>query len=358
MKNSFSAGKNNMNGTKQREDWIDYLRGIGIVLMVIGHVGYASILRPLLKWIFGFHMPLFFVLSGFLFNRQKWADRGFGKFAAARFRNYIIPYFLWCAICFVIHLPLFYIDFRHSNILLTAIKNLGWIATSIRVDGVFLPLNCTALWFLTCIFLSQLVFYLLVNCKPMWQCLLVVFLIAINYVLNYFKAPVLPWHLDVALIGSVFMLIGYYIKEMQLLDKIRTIMLPVLMIITASVIIMWNENIDMYTRKYGKDLLIFLIQAAWMCCALMWICRSMHTLYLKNLFCTFGRYSIIVMALNFATNSYARRVYGFVGRRIGADLSWVEYPLLFISLAFYFLAILIYQKLVSKNEKFSILTGK
>ena len=348
-------GEKYTNETKPREEWIDYLRGIGIVLMVAGH---ASIWRPVNKWIFGFHMPLFFILSGFLFNRQKWLERGFWKFAAARFRNYIIPYFLWCAICFVINLPLFYIDYRHSNMLLAAIKNLGWIATSIYVEGVFVPLNCTALWFLTCLFLSQLAFYLLVNCKPLWQCVWVVVFIAINNVMNYFKAPVLPWHLDVALIGSVFMLIGYYIKEKTLLDKIRAIIIPVLMIIAASVIIMWNDKVDMYFRQYGKDLLIFIIQAALMCYALMWICRSMHTLYLKNLFCTFGRYSIIVMALNVVTNSYARRVYGFVGRRIGVDLHWVEYPLLFISLAFYFLVILLYQKLVEKNNKFSILTGK
>ena len=352
---SLLQGKNNTSGIKQREEWIDYLRGIGIVLMVTGH---ASIWRPLNKWILGFHMPLFFILSGFLFNRQKWSERGFGKFAAARFRNYVIPYFLWCAICFVINLPLFYIDYRHSNILLAAIKNLGWIATSIRVDGVFLPLNCIALWFLTCLFLSQLAFYLLVNCKPLWQCVLVAVFIAISYVLNYFNAPVLPWHLDVALIGSVFMLIGYYIKEKQLLDKISIIIVPVLMIIIASVIIMWNDKIDMVFRQYGKDLLIFMVQATSMCCALMWICRSLHTLYLKNLFCTFGRYSIIVMALNVATNLYARRVYNYVGRRIGFDLHWVEYPLLFISLAFYFLVILLYQKLVAKNVKLSILTGK
>ena len=355
MKMSLLQEKTNTNGIKQREEWIDYLRGIGIVLMVTGH---ASIWYPLHKWIFGFHMPLFFVLSGFLFNRQKWSERGLGKFAAARFRSYIIPYFLWCAICFIINLPLFYINNRYSNMLLVAIKNIGWIAFSIKVDGVFVPLNCTALWFLTCFFLSQLAFYLLVNCKPLWQCVLAAVFIAINYVMNYLKTPVLPWHLDVALIGSIFILIGYHIKEKRLLDKIQTIIVPVLMIITASVIIMWNDKTDMYFRQYGKDLLIFMIQASLMCCALMWVCRSIHILYLKNLFCIFGRYSIIAMALNVATNLYARRVYEFVGRRIGVNLRWVEYPLLFISLAFYFLVILLYQKLVAKNEKFSILTGK
>ena len=152
-----------MNGIKQREEWIDYLRGIGIVLMVTGHAWIWHLFNN--KWIYGFHMPLFFILSGFLFNRQKWSERGFGKFAAARFRNFIIPYFLWCAICFVINLPLLYINYRHSNILLAVIKNLGWIATSISFDGVFLQENCTPLWFLTCLFLSQLAFYLLVNCN-------------------------------------------------------------------------------------------------------------------------------------------------------------------------------------------------
>ena len=236
--------------------------------MVIGH---ASIWRPVIKWIFGFHMPLF---------------------AAARFKNYIIPYFLWCGICFIINLPMLYLNYRHDNIFLAAIQNLGWIITSIRVDGLFLPQNCTALWFLTCLFLSQLVFYLLVHCRPLWRCVLVGVFIAISYALNYFKAPVFPWHLDVSLIGSVFMLIGYYIKEKRLLDQVRTAMVPVSMIIISSVIIMWNDKIDMYFRQYGKDLLLFILQAALMCFSFMWICRSIHSLYLKDLFCIFGRYSI------------------------------------------------------------------
>ena len=346
---------NQTNGTKPREEWIDYLRGTGIILMIIGH---ASIWRPVNKWILGFHMPLFFMLSGFLFNRQKWAEKGFGKFTAARFKNYIIPYFLWCGICFIINLPMLYLDHRHDSILLAAIQNLGWILTSISVDGLFRPLNGTALWFLTCLFLSQLILYLLVNCRPLWRCVLVGVFIAISYAMNYFKTPVLPWHMDVSLIGSVFMLIGYYIKEKRLLDKVRTAMVPVLMIIISSVIIMWNDKIDMFFRQYGKDVLLFIIQAALMCFSFMWICRSMHSFHLKNLFCNLGRYSIIVMGLNVAVNSYARRLYNSIGSRAGINLHWVEYPLLLISIVFYYLVILLYQKLVSKNSRFSILIGK
>lgn len=39
-----------------RESWIDVLKGIGIILVVIGH---TSMENPLVKWIYVFHMPLF-----------------------------------------------------------------------------------------------------------------------------------------------------------------------------------------------------------------------------------------------------------------------------------------------------------
>jgi len=192
----------------------------------------------------------------------------------------------------------------------------------------------------------------------LWQCILTAVIIAITYAMNYFKTPVLPWYLDVSLIGSIFILIGYYIKEKRLLEKVRTIIVPVSMIIISSVIIMWNDKIDMHFRQYGKDPLLFIIQAVMMCFSFMWICRSMHTLYLKDLFCIFGKYSIIVMGLNVAVNIYARRIYNSIGSRAGVDLHWTEYPLLLISIVFYLLVILLYQKLVSKNSRFSILTGK
>lgn len=48
-----------MEGTK-RIQWIDFIKGVGICLMVIGHAdGIPSTLK---LWIYGFHMPLFFTL--------------------------------------------------------------------------------------------------------------------------------------------------------------------------------------------------------------------------------------------------------------------------------------------------------
>ena len=342
-------------GTKQREEWIDYLRGIGIILMFVGH---TSVWNPIVKWIYGFHMPLFFMLSGFLFNKQKWSEVGYKKFAITRFKNYIIPYFIWCVICFIINLPMLYISYRNNNFPLAVIQNLGWIATSVRVDGVFLPQNCTPLWFLTCLFLSQLVFYWLVRCKPIWQCVLSSAFIAINYVMNYYKAPILPWHFEVSLIGSTFMLIGYYIKEKRLIDKIKNIIVPISMILVSSAIIMLNGSKDIYYRRYGYHLLVFMVGSVMMGYSFMWMCKSMKSLYYKNIACKLGIYSIIAMALNYSINRYTRGAYQVIDKLTGINMHWVEYPLTIINIAICLFVIYIFQKLVSKNKRLSILIGK
>lgn len=343
------------NDIKPREEWIDYLRGVGIILMFIGH---TSVWSPIVNWIYGFHMPLFFMLSGFLLNKQKWYGIGYKKFLVSRFKNYIIPYFIWCGICFIINLPLLYYSYRHNNFPLAVIQNLGWIITSVKVDGVFLPQNCTALWFLTCLFLSQQVFYWLVKCRPVWQCVLSLVFIAMNYVMNYFKVPILPWHFEVSLVGSIIMLAGYYIREKQLIDKIKHIIVPASMIIISSAIIMLNGSKDIYYRSYGYDLIVFMVCSIMMGYSFMWICKSMNALYFKRVICKLGIYSIIAMGLNYSINRYARAVYQIADKLTGINMNWVEYPLTIINIAICLLAIFVYQKLVAKNKRFSILIGK
>ena len=51
----------------KRIEWIDVSKGITIILMMIGHyVPYGSQVR---NFIFAFHMPLFFILSGYCTER-------------------------------------------------------------------------------------------------------------------------------------------------------------------------------------------------------------------------------------------------------------------------------------------------
>lgn len=76
-----------------RSPLIDIAKGLGIVLVVLGH---SPVVRSwgMPYWmIFSFHMPLFFVLSGALLKPTD----GIGRFAGARFHAILKPYLVVCA---------------------------------------------------------------------------------------------------------------------------------------------------------------------------------------------------------------------------------------------------------------------
>lgn len=60
--------KNKFNSQQSRV--ISIIKGLGIILMVIGHTN-----SPFRDFIYLFHMPLFYMISGFLFNPNKIYDK-------------------------------------------------------------------------------------------------------------------------------------------------------------------------------------------------------------------------------------------------------------------------------------------
>ncbi len=59
---------NNCNTTKGFINWLASAKGIGVILVVIGHFLASSNLVQLNKFIYTFHMPMFFAISGYLYN--------------------------------------------------------------------------------------------------------------------------------------------------------------------------------------------------------------------------------------------------------------------------------------------------
>ncbi len=65
----------------KREYWLDIAKSIGIFLVVLGH---TSINENLKIFIYSFHMPLFFLISGFLFK----TNDNFKNFFIKQFKRY------------------------------------------------------------------------------------------------------------------------------------------------------------------------------------------------------------------------------------------------------------------------------
>jgi len=91
----------------QRTDWLDYGKGIGIILVVYGHLlssGYHADLPIPLRFfelsdsvLYTFHMPLFFVLAG-LVVENSYRKRGIQRFLVDKFTHLAYPYLLWAVL--------------------------------------------------------------------------------------------------------------------------------------------------------------------------------------------------------------------------------------------------------------------
>ncbi|MET0341922.1 MAG: acyltransferase [Polyangiales bacterium] len=91
---------------KQRRTWIDATRGAAIFLVVVGHTVRGLFNAHILasegpwgfvdRWIYAFHMPLFFFLSGLFTLPGK--DEPYATFAKKRLVRLGYPYLLWATL--------------------------------------------------------------------------------------------------------------------------------------------------------------------------------------------------------------------------------------------------------------------
>ena len=77
--------------------WVDNLRWIWILLIVLWHC-YMPEWSILIKYLFSFHVVLFFILSWFLFSKKK---IDFNKFVKNKFLRLIIPFLFFNIISFI-----------------------------------------------------------------------------------------------------------------------------------------------------------------------------------------------------------------------------------------------------------------
>ena len=94
--------------------WVDTAKGFGIVLVVFGHALRGLVAANVMTWtttaqfadtwIYAFHMPLFFFLSGLFLFRSTF--KTWPRFIWDRFRTIAYPYFVWSLVILLIKAPL------------------------------------------------------------------------------------------------------------------------------------------------------------------------------------------------------------------------------------------------------------
>lgn len=210
-----------MDSTRRvRRTEIDVAKGFALFLVIFGHI--VTMHHTLFRWIFSFHMPAFFFLSGMTFRPEKYPD--YMTYIKEKGRKLLIPYFAITFVAFIIcmirpdyRMPVLADGWKHQ---------LLWIFYYTQPQNLYVG----QIWFLVALFMAELIALiwlrifdrksLLIKCYSLL--LLAVIAINIRYVYPYLPfGERLPWKLDSALCASVFVITGYYVNRHNLLERIK-----------------------------------------------------------------------------------------------------------------------------------------
>lgn len=283
--------------SKSRDSSIDIMRGIAILLVVIGHIPYTPHLVR--AWLYTFHVPLFFVCSGLLFSPERYPR--FREFFISRVKGLLLPILTLGILSklFQILMVVLFNLFTHNAFGYTTDMDplqfilellLGW-----RVHTYYY-----SLWFLYVLFLGEIVFYFLVKLlKKKWYfyVLLILAGIALQYLVSSFVCGFI-WSIDtlpacLAFLGAGRLLrIVCYEKE----KRVPVWLLPVAAV--CSILFTWlnlKSSGDQVNLFYGQlwNPLYYLISAL----SGILLCVILSQLIGKSRFLEFfGRNSLVTYA--------------------------------------------------------------
>ncbi len=246
--------------------WLDYGKAIAIYLVVLAH---TAIYKPVEAFIYTFHMPFFFFMSGYLFSFDKYPS--YLQFAKRRFKQLIVPYVI---LNLMTYLLWFFV-----------LRKVGDDAN--EAVGVFSPLMAAAvvnakamvhdvpLWFLAALFVVENLYYLLYKNKK-YSAIVTITLFLLAFVNNAYNSVRLPFCIDIALVATLFYRLGCVLKEKG--DKIFKPYLFVLSAVVVVAVFVFNGKVAMHTDTYN-NIFLFVAGGVAGCYFMAYLCKMLQTLF-------------------------------------------------------------------------------
>ncbi|MBQ9215770.1 MAG: acyltransferase family protein [Prevotella sp.] len=149
----------------KRDTTISIAKGIAIILMVIAH---AEAPGWLCKFIFEFHMPLFFITAGYFFSLKYLHDEA--TFVKKRVKGLYLPFVKWAVFFLIIHNWMFdlgVLNETYGNEMGGVTHPYTWhqiqqnLWNIITAMGGYDPFLCGAFWFFRGLFVASILYLII-----------------------------------------------------------------------------------------------------------------------------------------------------------------------------------------------------
>lgn len=293
--------------SSKRIEHIDILKGLLIVLVVLGHT--PTGLRNYVHW---FHMPVFFVTGGVFLK----INEGFNFFKDSllpALRKLIVPYFIWGV---VLSLPFFISSFNEGRP-----SDISNRLLDILYGGEVLKGYYAVFWFITVYFLSTI----LVQGMIQWirkRLMLVAFSFLLFLLgllegwLHQKYVYTIVWDANVVLVTQFFMVSGYLLREFLLDRQLRVrrfigygvgaILVSFYFISTG-----YFHDVDLKFARYSNPVWLLLVVFVFTG-TLVELSKILGSIkFVGNLFYALGVNSLLIMYLHMAVYLFLREITGW-----------------------------------------------
>lgn len=230
---------------RQRERWLDAVKGWAILLVVMGHTQSIPVFQGVQT---ACYMQLFFVIAGYTFSVKKGS-------ISKRLKRLLVPYFAWGCFYYLLYIvtsfcgDCLHLDQLYQKLLGIVYSRFSYYPLDSDYKIILFPSGAEPLWFLTCMALAICAAVPLIKAGKRLSIFLLVVYIGITLMFAY--CPVLmPWSIDTVFIAAVFIYCGYRMKGNLLKRKYSSRLLISLMMLYA-ILAYINQGINMSVRDYG-----------------------------------------------------------------------------------------------------------
>lgn len=202
----------------KRINYIDLAKGIAILCVIIGHTFSAYDKGNILvQFIYSFHMPLFFILSGWFAKEDNVAVR---PAILKKAKQLLIPYLIINIIKYIIKIAVY--GFTSKGLKTFVISLIYANGASGKTNLCMIPhLKIVGMsWFLIALFFCQIIYICLNNFSPKYNISLGMMAVMLGLTAFGLNDTVwLPFSMQPAMGGLVFYYVGHMMRKKEILEK-------------------------------------------------------------------------------------------------------------------------------------------
>ena len=269
---------------KARLNYIDILKGIGILFVIFSHSGAEN-------WFmshFGdFFVPLFFIASGFTFGNK---DNSFFPVFLKRSKRLLVPYAFFSILLLVLYHRFALLDVLGVVYSRYCLFPYDSVNNMILMGGGNPPL-----WFLTSMLTAFIPFWLLWK-YPKYSLLLLSVYIVYTFACQFLPI-LLPWSLDTACLTGSLIYAGYFMRQHETLLFKKPYLGDALLLVFFVLFCNLNGSDNLSVREYGHSFLFYYI----ICILGTWILMRLSKTLEHTILCGFlqklGQHSLVIFCI-------------------------------------------------------------